>query len=227
MRSGLCYYCGSPATGDEHVPPKCIFPKSKDIASKEDYRRNLIKVPSCDLHNLLKSKDDENLFLVLSLNCDNNLIGQGQATTKLVRALQRSRGLKAALLRELQERLIYDQESRLILSTAAINIDRPRLIRCFEHIGKGLYYHQSGVPSRGEIKVYIMFLVDSGHDLLGEISHPQRGLRRASCKMFSGRERIGANPKVFYYQYCQGSAAELPVMRLVFYEGSCVTLIFR
>ena len=227
MRPSLCYYCSSPATGEEHVPPKCLFPKPKDTASKEDYRRNLIKVPSCDLHNLLKSKDDEYLFATLSLNCDNNIVGQSQGTTKLIRALQNSKGFKAAVLRKPQRRQIYDQEKRLVLPTAAIYIDRPRLIRCFEHIGKGLYFHRFGAPFNGEIKVYVEFLLDSGSDLLGEFSHPQRFLRQASDRMFAGRERIGANPKAFYYQYCQDSAAALPVMRLVFYEGSCVTLIFR
>ncbi len=227
MRSNLCYYCGSPATGDEHVPPKCLFPKPKDTASKEDNRRNLIKVPSCDVHNLFKSKDDEYLFAILSLNCDNNLIGQRQGVTKLIRALQNSKGLKAAVLRKPQKRQIYDQEKRIVLPTAAIDIDRPRLIRCFEHIGRGLYFHRFEASFNGEIRVYIEFLLDSGSDLLGEFSHPQRLLRQASDKMFAGREKFGANPKVFYYQYCQDSAAALPVMRLIFYEGSCVTLIFR
>jgi hypothetical protein len=43
--------CNEPATGVEHAPAKCFFPKG--------YRQNLITVPSCALHNNSTSKDDE------------------------------------------------------------------------------------------------------------------------------------------------------------------------
>jgi hypothetical protein len=29
-----CYMCDSTAISSEHVPPKCIFPESKDVAGK-------------------------------------------------------------------------------------------------------------------------------------------------------------------------------------------------
>lgn len=46
-----CYWCGRPATSDDHVPAKCFFPKAA--------RSSLIKVPSCDDHNNGLSKVDE------------------------------------------------------------------------------------------------------------------------------------------------------------------------
>jgi hypothetical protein len=56
----ICYYCNEIATTKEHTPPKCFFPKKKDLPSgSPDYRKNLITVPSCEKHNTGRSKDDE------------------------------------------------------------------------------------------------------------------------------------------------------------------------
>ena len=56
-----CYYCGKPATSREHAPPRSFFPDSSKL--------NLITVPSCDIHNGRKSKDDEYVraLLVMSI----------------------------------------------------------------------------------------------------------------------------------------------------------------
>ena len=57
-----CYMCTSAATSVEHVPPRCLFPEQKDLPIGVDLRKQLITVPSCDIHNSRKSKDDEYLF---------------------------------------------------------------------------------------------------------------------------------------------------------------------
>ena len=70
MKKETCYACDAPATGDDHVPPKCIFPE------EDRYRKNLIKVPSCDEHNQRKCKDDEYLkFILTSAGGMNELAG--------------------------------------------------------------------------------------------------------------------------------------------------------
>lgn len=54
MLTNTCYMCDAEATTVEHVPPKCIFPESKDLSSTDkllDFRKQLITVPSCDDHN--------------------------------------------------------------------------------------------------------------------------------------------------------------------------------
>src|SRR5580693_278477 len=48
-----CYACDTPKTSMEHAPPISFFPKNPN------YRKDLIKVPSCDRHNSQKSGDDE------------------------------------------------------------------------------------------------------------------------------------------------------------------------
>jgi hypothetical protein len=61
-----CYFCGGEATGVEHVPPKSFFIKGQ--------REELITVPSCDVHNQQKSKDDEYIrsLLLSSSKLDGN-----------------------------------------------------------------------------------------------------------------------------------------------------------
>ena len=61
IKNQRCYICGAPATSKEHVPPQCLFPEKKDIGT-EKFRKDLITVPSCELHNTNKSKDDEFLM---------------------------------------------------------------------------------------------------------------------------------------------------------------------
>ena len=84
-----CYACNRPKTSDEHVPPRLLFPASKDTDGDRDLRRNLITVPSCDVHNSQKSKDDEYLLWVLSSNADANDVGFQQSMTKLTRSYLR------------------------------------------------------------------------------------------------------------------------------------------
>jgi len=62
MPQPTCYMCDQSSTSREHVPPRCLFPESKDV--RGDFRQNLLTVPSCDEHNSGKSADDE--FLMVS-----------------------------------------------------------------------------------------------------------------------------------------------------------------
>ena len=190
-------------------------------------RKSLLTVPSCHVHNLSKSTDDEYLLAILSMNCDNNEIGRRQAITKPVRALLRSDGLKYAALHNPARQNIYDPSRRLILETAALTVDTQRLIRCIEHIGRGLYWHHFNERRfTGSIRTYIEFLVNPGIDLFGEFNHPQRWLRALASQAFSSIQKNGANPSAFYYQVCHNVIELYPAMRLVFYEGSCITLVF-
>jgi hypothetical protein len=84
-----CYMCERPATSREHVPPRCLFPESKDMDG-ESYRQNLITVPSCDQHNMAKSRDDEFLMVSLAGIIGNNSIGYRHKFGKVNKAVRRS-----------------------------------------------------------------------------------------------------------------------------------------
>ncbi|MEA9913981.1 hypothetical protein VDQ16_21270 [Xanthomonas campestris pv. campestris] len=58
LETRTCYHCDAAATGREHVPPKCLFPKEDDWSQ-------LMTVPSCKAHNEATSKADEYLKFLL------------------------------------------------------------------------------------------------------------------------------------------------------------------
>lgn len=84
-----CYMCEQAATSREHVPPRCLFPESKDMGGAQ-YRENLITVPSCDVHNMAKSRDDEFLMVSLAGIIGNNSIGYRHKFGKVNKAIRRS-----------------------------------------------------------------------------------------------------------------------------------------
>ena len=82
-----CYVCDSPSTSVEHVHPLCLFPETKDWKFSS-FRKHLITVPSCDLHNSKKSKDDEFLMITLASIFGINGIGILHLATKVSRSIE-------------------------------------------------------------------------------------------------------------------------------------------
>jgi hypothetical protein len=78
-----CYMCDQPAVGVEHAPPKCLFPE------KGGFRKRLITVPSCSLHNSKKSKDDEYLRHVLVTAPDGNNVALDLLGGPVMRSYER------------------------------------------------------------------------------------------------------------------------------------------
>ena len=79
--------CNAARTSDEHVPPKGIFPKKRDLPPGVDLRKQLITVPSCDVHNSEKSLDDEYLMYALVFGIQNNSTASEQVKGKITRAM--------------------------------------------------------------------------------------------------------------------------------------------
>jgi len=102
----ICYECGISLNKDtltrEHVPPKCLFPKSDKIS--------LITVPSCIEHNGGKSGDDENFLQIISLQILANEKGKNIATNKAVKSILRSRKRTKSLARDAT--LVYVDEEK-------------------------------------------------------------------------------------------------------------------
>jgi len=115
-----CYRCDAEATSDEHVPPKCLFPEKKDLP-EEDYRKNLITVPSCEAHNTARSHDDEYLFCVLVASYENNPVARQHFETKIIRLLRRKPWFQTTLLKFLTPVLLNGEK------TAAFKVDQKDL----------------------------------------------------------------------------------------------------
>lgn len=139
MGDSKCYFCGQEATSREHVPPQCIFPEKKD-AFGEDYKKDLITVPSCEEHNMKKSKDDEFLMFVVSSIVGNNSLGYIQTKTKITRAVKRNPRLTKTIIKNAKEETIIVNGTEFPVLGGAP--DMPRLVRSLEYVARGIFYYE-------------------------------------------------------------------------------------
>lgn len=210
-----CYMCESAACSREHVPPRNLFPESGDV-NGENYRVNLITVPSCDLHNSAKSDDDEFLMASLAGIIGSNSIGCKHKLGKVDRAIRRSsnRLFDKVLIRKNEIHRVELAEDKFI-DVIWGTPDVERLTKCFDHIAYGLHYHHFGSPFHGSVHVHLGFL-----------THDQRNpriwsefLTHKTEMELQGKPHYGHNQEIFYYQITDKDQFGLFLFRLCFYGG--------
>lgn len=227
MSATHCYMCDATATSVEHVPPRCLFPEQKDLPNGADLRKQLITVPSCDVHNTSKSKDDEYLLYALSMNIPNNPTASNHFSTKVLRAIQR----RPSVIRKFTEKQIpvkvEDTETGKIHETLALQVDRQRLENALEMIGRALYFHHFNTSWKGNVSAYPNFLLALTESNSRELNGPVEKMAALAEEFFLNEPRYGENQDVFSYQIAAGHSPVETIMLLRFYEGSRVTLLFR
>lgn len=227
MTATHCYMCDATATSVEHVPPRCLFPEQKDLPDGENLRKQLITVPSCDVHNSSKSKDDEYLLYTLSMNIPNNQTASSHFSTKVLRAIQR----RPSVIKKFAEKQISvkveNTETGETHETLAFQVDQRRLESALEMIGYALYFHHFRTRWKGSVSVYPNFLLvlteSNAHELNGSVEK----MAVLAEEFFLNEPRYGENQDVFSYQVAAGQTPVETIMLLRFYEGSKVTLLFR
>jgi hypothetical protein len=219
---GRCYFCGKPATSSEHVPPRCLFPEQKDI-SDEDFRRNLITVPSCDVHNMQKSREDEFLMACLAPIVGNNEIGYFHTQTKLARARSRNPHLIAETIRDPINLNLKSREGKTFPVLLG-QPDMPRLCKALEAVARGLYFHTKGKRFKGKVQVLPVFVkyrpgatIDICQ-LLAEIHTEQER---------KDWPEYGENPKIFSFQIGTPDQFGLTPMVMTFYSRAEVLAAFQ
>ncbi len=212
----ICYECGISLNKDtltrEHVPPKCLFPKSDKIS--------LITVPSCIEHNGGKSGDDENFLQIISLQILANEKGKNIATNKAVKSILRSRKRTKSLARDATLVYVDEEKNGRLKPTFAFKFNEDEFNSSISSICKGLYYHEFHKVFDGEIKIYNEFQISLDDDSLKKNQEYEKN-RIMIKKNFSNMERKGENQEIFYYQLMKppkGLGFSLAI-RLCFYEG--------
>ena len=209
----VCYFCESPATSREHVPPVCLFPDQKDLEDGVDYRRNLITVPSCDVHNSQKSKDDEYLQLILVHGYFNNKTCREHFRSKVVRALTRRPAMLAALYAN-RTHVTVDAEP-----TVAVDIDRVRLNTALERVCQGLCVHNTGSRWPKEIEIHTPVLLAMGDPESDKVNTRVTRLSKEVINYLKGVAKCGDNPEIFWYQLSIEEPKDRLVCRMTFYGG--------
>jgi len=160
-----------------------------------DYRKELITVPSCELHNIKKSKDDEFLLICLSRLFEANHIGFKLGSGKVHRSLKRKPHLiDSVFKRKLTASYDYE-DGKIDLTVGTPDVDR--LIGCFEKIFYGIHRHHFGKNFPGKIKVLMGFLKHASKDT----TYMQNFLETRAAEDLSGKPIFGSNPDVFSFQF--------------------------
>lgn len=208
-----CYMCDQIAVSDEHVPPRCIFPKAKDLPVGVDFRKDLITVPSCTDHNSEKSREDQYFLNVIAGSDLINEVGREHYRRQIRRQNERNQSILARFAKRAIE----------VGKRLAHKVEIDRLDSFVKHLGCGLYFAQFGKRWQGELGWFPEFLSRiTDTDLKAE------RLRFAVIEVnnleFENVPFCGANPKVFAYQVL-GTMKQCK-MRLHFYEGCRILLVF-
>src|SRR5579864_8740399 len=204
-----CYMCDSPPTSVEHVPPKCFFPEQKDLPSGVDYRKSLITVPSCDVHNSDKSKDDVYLLAVIAAYYDNNQPSKDHYGAKILRALQKSSGFAHCILAG-SEKVSFGGEL-----TTALRVDTKRFLRGLTNIAYGLYFHTYGSKCPHPIQVHTPALHGDNQQPRQAVIELVESLRQ----LLTSTALQGANPDIFQYQITKVPHTPMTFIRMLFYQG--------
>ena len=204
--------CDQPATSDEHAPPKCLFPEQKDLPPNTDYRKNLIKVPSCDIHNTAKSKDDEYLLYILPASAGSNNVGLNQFLSKVQRAIKRNPNLAKNLTETPVAVSIQNTETNVWSNSVALKIDICRIQDSLEKTARAIYFHHTGKKHLGNVSIVGNFTLN-----LEDIS-----LNTRTQELFFMAEPIlfnqtlyGENPEVFTFKIA--SFEKITLLELLFY----------
>lgn len=205
-----CYMCEEPSTGKEHVPPKCMFPKAKDLSADTNLRNDLITVPSCDGHNSEKSHDDQ-YFLNVVVGCECiNEVGREHYRNQIRRQNRRNPSILSRLAMN-----AIDAGDNIVYG-----VEMNRLDTVVVHLAHALYFAHFGNKPSGKVSWFPEFLsrteLEAEHDRLVTIEEVDKEFK---CVPY-----CGANPTVFAYQVIEYD--EEQKMRLHFYEGCRILLIF-
>jgi hypothetical protein len=220
--------CGEPATSKEHIPPKCLFPEQKDLFARMNLRKQLLKVPSCDLHNLNKSTDDEYLLYLLVINLPSNRVAQNQYFTKIKRAITRNPSLLDRFTNNATPVVIEDTQSGKASKSFAFKVDEERLNHIVDHMARALYFNYFKKKWLWSIKYQAEFLLATLDPTLSEERNaPILEITQKADKRFAEAEYLGGNPEVFKYQVREDYESFSCAMRLHFYEGCRLLLMFE
>lgn len=222
-----CYMCSQPKTSVEHVPPRCLFPQKKDLPDGLDLRKQLITVPSCDLHNSQKSKDDEYLLYTLLLNIPNNQTAENYFFKKALRAIERNPSLIQGITKTNLPVTAVDNVTGKMHRTIAVQIDAERLHESLQSMGYALYYHHFRKPWPGTVQAYPHFLIHLTEPDARELNALNERMQQCTELLMEKRERFGENPDVFCYQLADENGSVKMIMYLRIYEGSRITLMFK
>ncbi len=220
-----CYMCEQQATSKEHVPPQCLFPEAKDVETGENYRYNLMTVPSCEIHNSKKSGHDEFLMYVLVAELMANEVATTPMLNKIKRAVERNPSLANRIFSGAKEVTLESKDGPI--SSLEVSLDLEMLNESLDHIARGLFYFQTKQPWMKKIVVIpdFVYWLEGENAGVGQAENPELGI--LVKKLLVSQDSQGENPTVFSYKFTK--CEEIPfhaIAQAEFYENSVITILY-
>jgi len=209
MKVETCYMCDKPCTSREHVPPRCFFPAQKDLPEGIDHRKKLMRVPSCNEHNLCTSKDDEYLLVIIAAHYQNNQAAYSHYMTKIIRTFKHSGGLRQRFFESCFPATLNGKP------TAAIVSETDRVLSELNKIARGIHYYHL----KQKWLIPNLWIFSPSRLRSAESFYDQLSLKICSEaeKQIKNKPQHGNNPDIFYFQVYQDDP--LTMFKMVFYGG--------
>lgn len=223
--SKTCYMCDKKSTSKEHVPPKCLFPEEKDLEEGQSFRKNLISVPSCDLHNSKKSMDDEYIMFVLACGFFGNEHKQIHFSSKIMRALRHKPNMHKGFLRQSFPVVMRDNEGKF-QNSGCFKVDRQRFDKAMHQIACGIFFNHYQKKCLSEYRVFTDIFIDTTSDNAIEINAQFKKLGDRFKRIFDKVESVGTNKEIFSYRIFSDQENRHAI-QLDFYQGVHVIVFFN
>lgn len=143
-----CYFCGSPATSRDHLPPKTMFDDPKPT--------NLVTLPSCDQHNSQQSKDDEYFSVIIKTASASNPVAEKLILGGVVKRFLKRPALLHSLLQKSRQVELRTSSGIIVGKAPAIEYDRSRITNVVERITRGFFFTICGsrLPRDCRVQVF-------------------------------------------------------------------------
>ena len=217
--------CERPKTSKEHVPPKCIFPEKKDLKIGLDFKKNLITVPSCDIHNSGKSKDDEYFMFILASGLLGNEYKDGQVDTKIMRAIERSPHVYTSFLKEFRPAFLKKPDGK-VEESAYFKVDLDRFEGIAHHMARGIFFYHYGKKWLGGYSFFSNMLIDLNSKNAEEVNSDVLRVVEYASLLFKDHMEYGANKEIFKYKIVSESENYHGV-HMIFFEGVEITVLLK
>ena len=195
------------------MPPKCFFPSKDELPSGQDYRVNLITVPSCDRHNIAKSGDDQYLLMVIISHWQNNLVSYQHFARSVITAIARRPALRQVYMGEYIPVIVDGRPS------AKFTIDRARFDRSVACIASALHFYNYHERWGEHIRVESSALLALNGGNLPQRNSVLKALDIVTADQLSGQPWRGANPEISRYRIDREPLRAWLLVEMVFYDG--------
>jgi hypothetical protein len=204
-----CYACDSPKASREHVPPLCFFPDEKDINNQSLFRKNLISVPSCDVHNTGKSEDDFYAAFHLAGTIRGNHCASLVRNGVIARAMKRDQDKRGGAF----TKLLVSQIRGKLGENFVGQLDPERMVNFLKLCARGLYFYEKLKPLKLPLRV-----ASVDYELPDPVHRKQCEAWRTSFNAeMQGCEFHGDNRDVFTYAVCEKPEKNVVMVEMVFF----------